>query len=69
MGMGRGGPEMTEQRRHRPGDPQNPTPSEDRDPRGIWPGGRRAGGDQELKADGTMELGRSSAPLGTSKGV
>ena len=32
MGMGRGGPEMTQQCRHRPGDPQNPTPSEDRDP-------------------------------------
>lgn len=60
---------MTEQTRHRPGDPQNPTPSEDRDPQGIWSGGRRAGGDQELKADGTMELGRSSVPLGASKGV
>ena len=35
--------EMMEQHRQRPGDPQNPTPSADRDQRGIWPGGGRPG--------------------------
>lgn len=66
MGVERGGPEMLEQHRPRPGDPPEPNPQ-----RGQGPARHlaRRQGDQELKADATMELGRSSVPLGTSKVV
>lgn len=65
MGVERGGPEMMEQHRQRPGDPRTQHPVRT----GTSEASGQAGGDQELKADATMELGRSSVPLGTNKGV